>query len=41
MASSETVQTGSASLKMDSRYAFMATAAAATSSGAADAAWDD
>ncbi|MEW5298857.1 MAG: hypothetical protein WDW36_001934 [Sanguina aurantia] len=42
MASSEVVQAGSASLKMDSRYAFMATASAtAASSGAADAAWDD
>lgn len=42
MASSEIVQAGSASLKMDSRYAFMATASAtAASSGAADAAWDD
>lgn len=35
------VQSGSAAVKVDDKYAFMAKAAPAAATGVADAAWDD
>jgi len=41
LSSQGVVQTGAAAVKVDDKYAFMAKAAATTSAGVADAAWDD
>ncbi len=41
LSSQGVVQSGSAAVKVDDKYSFMAKAAPAVSSGVADAAWDD